>query len=297
MKTIQIDKFSGVRNDVTIERMKPGDLSRGLDIELDETGKPQLRLGVSEIDDVPTHSLWVDEDHCFCVRSGTLHRIMPDLTISDLGLQIQGQRVVYRRINNDTYFTDGVITGAYGLTGLRAWGSSRITANNERLSPPPPGRVLGHFNGRLFIGQDNYLWYTQPYDYEHVNRAVNFLGFSSPVTVFAPVSDGVFVGTEEEISFLKGGDPKSFVRIPKAPYGGVLGTETELPGIYLGGEQKQPQPIQAWMSKQGLCVGLDGGDFVNLTGERYLLPEGVATGASLFKLRGGSPHIVTTLFS
>jgi hypothetical protein len=76
----------------------------------------------------------------------------------------------------------------------------------------------------------------------------------------------------------------------------VLGTETFVPG-HLFGKGEQQGKIALWMSKQGLCAGMDGGQMMNLTGERYSLPDGVATGASLLKLRGKSPQLVTTLFS
>jgi hypothetical protein len=292
-----MDAFSGVRNDVTPERFKPEDLASAVNVELDETGKPQRRLGVTEVDGTSTHSLWAKEDHCLCVRGGNLHRMNVDTTFTNLGMAIRGTRVAYRRVNNTTYFTDNIICGRYDGNTASSWGGSRVTATNVQLLPPLPGVLLGFYNGRIYVGRDNYLWYTEPYDYEHVNLAMNFLGFTAPVTTFAPVSDGVYVGTSEETSFLAGSDPKDFVRKPVSNYGTLLGTEVELPAFYLGGDEKPAKPVQAWMSKKGLCVGLDGGEFMNLTGERFLLPEGVATGASLFKLRGGSPQLVTTLFS
>ena len=121
---------------------------------------------------------------------------------------------------------------------------------------------------------------------------------TSPVRTFAPVSGGLFVGSDDETVFLKGSDPKDFSVEVVANYGTVACTETVVPPHMFGkGETRGQSPAAVWMSKQGLCAGLDGGQFMNLTGDRYKLPEGVSHGVSLLKVRGGTPQVVTSLFS
>jgi hypothetical protein len=400
MKTYQLDAFSGVRNDVSPERFdsphrKTGmtDLLTGTNIELDETGKPYRRLGTTAIDATSTHSLWANDELAYMVRGGTMRQLNPDMSITDLGIPVSGNKVSYRRVGNDVFFSDQLTTGVVGTNGYRPWGivtpaapivtlgagdlrpgnyliaityvrrdgaesgsspfhmytlaayggfavtlpistdplvnqvriylsdgngelpykvatltNSGSTANIVALpqdrdlplrtnlcGPPPAGQIVGYYKGHTFVAEGAFLWYSLPYQYELFHRATGFMGFTSPIKTFSAVTDGIYIGTEDDVSFLRGDDPAQFSREVKAPYGAVLGTECELPPYYFD-DGKNPTPVQLFMTTHGLCVGLDGGQFINLTGGRYVLPDGVATGASLLKVRGESPQLVTSLF-
>lgn len=157
----------------------------------------------------------------------------------------------------------------------------------------PSGQLLGYYHGRIYVAENNYLWYSDPYEYELFKLTSNFIGFDSPVRTFAPVSDGLFVGSDAETLFLRGTDPSDFSVEVVANYGTLMGTEVFVKDHQLGDDAKTDASF--WMSKQGLCMGLDGGEYKNLTGSRYMLPDGVSHGASLLKVRGGTPHIVTNL--
>lgn len=171
-----------------------------------------------------------------------------------------------------------------------------LTPRTLRCGPMPAGQVIGYYKGRVYVAKNNELWYSLPYEFELTHRAMNFIGHTSPIKTFAACSDGIYIGTDDETVFLQGDEPSKFSRKVVAPYGTVLGSEIVIPPHKFG-KGDNPTPAAVWMSKQGLCAGLDGGQFMNLTGDRFALPEGVATGASLLKLRGASPQLVTTLFS
>lgn len=170
-----------------------------------------------------------------------------------------------------------------------------LPVRTQYMSGPPPGQVLGYYKGRLYVARNNYLWYSQPYEYELFDRVGGYIGFSSPVRVFVPVSDGLFVGTESETVFLSGSDPDVFERVEVAPYGAVLGTEQEIPAHYFSDGSIQA-PVWLWASERGVCMGASGGQFKDVTGGRYQLPASVG-GASLFKIRGGTPQFITSLFA
>ena len=400
MKTVQLSTFAGVRNDISLERFsvedgrdKRTDLQAGTNIELDETGKPYRRLGTTVIDDVSTHSLWANDELAYLVRGGTMRQLNPDMTLTDLGIPVAGNRVSYRRVGNDVFFSDQLSTGVVGTNGYRPWGivtpasptvslvagdlrpgnyliavtyvrgdgtesgsspinmyalnayggfsvtvpvsadplvtqvriylsdvngelpyrvatltNSGSTANIVALpqdrdlplrtnlcGPPPAGQVVGYYKGHTFVAEGAFLWYSLAYQYELFHRATGFMGFTSPIKTFSAVTDGIYIGTEDDVSFLRGDDPALFSREPKAPFGTVLGTECEVPPYYFE-EGKNPTPVQLIMTPRGLCACLDGGQFINLTGGRYVPPPSVATGASLLKVRGKSPQLVTSLF-
>ncbi|WP_157288519.1 hypothetical protein [Uliginosibacterium gangwonense] len=168
-----------------------------------------------------------------------------------------------------------------------------VPVRTLHMGPAPSGRVLGYYNGRLYVAQGQWLWYSQPYEFELFDRVGGYLGCPGVVTLFAPVSDGVFVGSDREIVFLQGSDPAEFTRMKAANYGAVLGTAVEVPGYYVGDGTTQG-PIWMWASERGICMGTSGGQFKELTAGRYVLPA-ACSGASLFKVRGGTPHLITAL--
>lgn len=173
-----------------------------------------------------------------------------------------------------------------------------VPLRTQFMGAAPAGQVVGYYNGRAYVAQGRFLHYSQPYEYELFDLASGYLAFPSNIRTFAAVTDGVFVGLDDGTVFLAGSDPTLFERRAVADYGTVLGTEQEVPEHYVLDDNTRAQGAQVmWMSKQGVILGGSGGYYKNLTGGRYLLPPDVKTGASLFKLRGGSPQLVVSLFS
>lgn len=161
--------------------------------------------------------------------------------------------------------------------------------------PAPPGNVLGNYNGRSYSGQGKYLMYSDPYEYELFCPAKNFMMFPSDVRTFSAVEDGIFLGCDAETLFLQGGGPEDFAVKRVANYGTVLGTETYVPGSYLGAEGTIGL-LPMWVSQRGICWGNNGGQMTNLTGNRFTIPA-ASVGASLLKIRNESAWLVSTLFS
>lgn len=173
-----------------------------------------------------------------------------------------------------------------------------VPLRTQFMGPAPAGQLVGYYKGRAYVAQGRFLWHSQPYEYELFDLMSGYLAFPDNIQTFSPVADGVFVGTERETVFLAGRDPSDFDLRRVADYGTVLGTEQEIPEHHVLDEKQRPQgPQVMWMSKHGVCLGGNGGFFKNLTGKRYRLPVDVTTGASLLKVRGGTPQFVVSLFS
>lgn len=389
-KPIELKVSGGVRNDISEERFTRSDLSEGVNVEIDDSGKMWRRLGVSDpIALGVMHSLYSRGGRSYVVKDGVLQHINPDLTFVPM-FSVQ-DRVRYHQVLDSVYATDGISSWQLDGSEHKQWGitppsqpgysigagdlkegtylitttfvrnggeesgapiymsitvpdNSNLIFNlndsadptvvlkrvyvsdingempyfvgevdasetsftlsalpslvypctTQLMSQAPAGEVVGHYRGRMYVAQNNYLWYSQPYNFGLFKQMENFLGFSSPVRTFAAVADGIFLGTDEETSFLQGDDPANFTRTTVANYGTILGTETTVPNIYLREQPDGESPI--WMSKRGTCVGFNGGGFKNLTGSRYILPEGVLSGASLLKVRGGTPHLISSLY-
>jgi hypothetical protein len=142
----------------------------------------------------------------------------------------------------------------------------------ELLTSPPPGHLLAYYNGRIYIADGNVLWYTEPYKYELINLAHNFIPFPERITMVAPVKDGIWLSTTSETHWLGGEDPTAFKSDEKDNHGAIEGTAREIEGQLVRTEGVSPGQAWLWATQKGICVGTAGGFFRNLTHGRYEFP-------------------------
>ena len=208
---------------------------------------------------------------------------------------VVAKRLYMSAPNGETLYLAAELPVAQTTFIAPAAGPKLVALRTQFMGPPPAGEVLGYFNGRLYVGAGRFLWYSQPYEYELFDLTSGFIVLDSNIRTISPVNTGIFVGTETETMFLQGTDPSEFVRIKAAPYGTVLGTEAEVRNdILLEKGAQGMSPV--WMSKTGLCLGQEGGSVLNLTSQRFIMPP-VSEGASLMKIRSGTPQLISTLFA
>ncbi len=169
------------------------------------------------------------------------------------------------------------------------------------MGPPPPGQIVGYFNGRAYIATGPFLFYSQPYEYELFDLRTGFLAFDSDVQTFCAMQDGIFVGTTAKTVFLDGTGPESFISKPASPYGTVMGTEVKVSGDAVGAGvdgvgdgQGIAGTMYFWMSRRGLVLGADGGLVKDLTAKHFVPPVSTS-GAALLKWRTGTPQYVVSL--
>jgi hypothetical protein len=125
-------------------------------------------------------------------------------------------------------------------SGICLPNSSYTIASASNLSNPlrtfnldraPSGQQVRYHNGRLYIAQDNILWYSEKYMYQHFNLSENYIEFPTRIRELMPMESGIWVGSDK-LYFLSGTDPKQFTRVTKDVAGVVEGTGTKVPGIY-----------------------------------------------------------------
>jgi hypothetical protein len=208
--------------------------------------------------------------------------------------QVATKRIYLTDCNGEVAYLAGTLTNSETTLTVNSMPVLGMPVRTQFMGPMPAGRVVGVFAGRSYVASGRYLWYSLPYEYELCDLRSGFVGFSSDVRTFAPCSNGVFVGSDTETVWLAGKDPLTWDLTTVAAYGTVLGTEVIVPGVQVGDGSANGK-VAAWMSTKGLCLGFDGGQMQNVTGGRYIPPE-AREGASLLKIRGGTPQVVTTLF-
>lgn len=143
------------------------------------------------------------------------------------------------------------------------------------LKPPPSGDIIAHYNGRVYIADGTVVWYSESHKPELFNIRRNFLPFDQKVTMFSPVDNGIWIGTNNAVYFLQGDDPmKQMNLVAKAEYGVIQGTAANAEGQYFAGDDPRPPgPSVLFATTRGICLGTSDGIFINLTDGRYQFPS------------------------
>lgn len=134
-------------------------------------------------------------------------------------------------------------------------------------APPPPGQCLCAYHARLLVGQDNAVYLTEPFYPSLVDYRESVLPYDAPITLLHPVTDGVYVGTTQDLWFVAGLDTEELTQRRVASYGVTLGTNVRVPQTAYGG--------LCWSERGILALG-DGGEIkplfegrIALDGTRY----------------------------
>lgn len=157
--------------------------------------------------------------------------------------------------------------------------------------PPPAGSCLAHYNGHALVAVGSRLYFSEPYAPELFDLRRGYR-FSSPITIVAPVDDGVYLGTETEVIFLEGRDVTELVYRPRCDYGAIFGTLA-----YSSADDVNPNAqgrAAIFATTQGICAGYNGGQIANLTQERFSYPV-TKRGAAVVRNYGGSVQYLVVL--
>lgn len=177
------------------------------------------------------------------------------------------------------------VTGAdhYDVT-LPGYASGK-PLDTQFLMKPPPGRIIRHFNGRLYIADAlGTVWFTEPYAPDLVHRARGFFQFPAPVTVMEPAGENGMWFVAEITEFYVGGGPEEFKPQVRLGYGAVYGTSQVL-----------PQTKDAiWYSTRGVVMGTKDGQVTNLQ-EVNVAPDTGSAGALLVREQDGNRHAVVSV--
>ncbi len=120
---MEIAKFRGLVNTVAPERMKPGQLSAALDVDIDDSGAIRTRRGLTQVSATASHSMWANKTLCLVMQGSTLRRMAEDGTTTALATLSSSAFVSYAEYNGVVYLSNGVdaarvVGGAYLPWGL-----------------------------------------------------------------------------------------------------------------------------------------------------------------------------------
>jgi hypothetical protein len=312
-ESIFVGQFTGLKNAVTPERLKPEELQHAFNVDLDNEGQARRREGFRGARRGDCHSLFsTPSGNSFVVSDGWLSRVTHGYHIIPITLG-GARRLSYVEVDGILYYSSEAVSGKimrdftpepWGqIGGAAEWFSPVVNPtdtlpeiNGKPLSPPPMGSHLTAINGRIYIADDKTLWATELYLYDYVDRTKGFVQFDSKITGLAYSGDGIYVGTETGVWFLRGGlnnmERRIVVRSRHIPYSMV-----EVPGDYalVAGEPAlQYRNAVMFMTEDGLIAGFNGGFCRNLTENEMIFPKAL-TASPMFRKRDGiNQYVVTT---
>lgn len=166
--------------------------------------------------------------------------------------------------------------------------------STQYMGAPIPGHMIRYYNGRIYVVKENVVCYTQPYNYELMDLVHGFIQFPDRVTLFAPVKGGIWVSYRKgKTGFLEGSDPEQgFITHWKTAH-----------AVYE--ESQQPDEVTVrgevirgwyWIAPDGVYLGLDGGNLLNKTDNRYAPVSANIAVSFIKKTVDGSKQYVSVLY-
>lgn len=227
------------------------------------------------------HSLWADSETCLFVQSGDLKSLNTAFVASTIKAGVGHARMNYVRPADDIFLTNSSVIG-YIRSGIYY----DFTAPTETYkSLMKPGHLIEWFNGRLYVARGGDVWFSDPVYPGSTDERKNFKRLGGYISLMRAVKDGIYVSNGKETYFMGGLDPGEATLVKVADYPAILGSDVKIDGERIGGLRDPSVRAVLWLSPVGICAGLDGGQFINLTSSFYR-PESSNESRAILRIVG-----------
>lgn len=305
-ESVTLQQFLGVKNTVAPERLKPGELEAAVNVDIDDEGQPRRRRGYTQVDAEPHHSLFTASWGTLGVRSGVLGRIEPGYSFTPITAGVGDAPVAFLETAQFVFYSSVAASGKIrsDLT-VEPWGNadgptwlSPVVNPTATLSPiagrllgsPPTATAMVESGGRIYLAHENLIWATEMFAYDYVDRTRSFMQFEDRITGMGSVQDGFYVGTEAKTYFLTG-SLGQMRRVEVNPEGTLDGSMIDVAADLVRPESSVSRGAVLFMTKRGLCVGLDSGICYNMTQSRVTFPQAERV-AAMLRQQDGMAHYV-----
>lgn len=289
---------SGINNKLDPVRLEydyrkgVSDLAACINCTIDDSGRIARRDGFVATDRTTEawHSLFSCGAYALGVMSDALCVIEPNMAYTALRNVQVGARVSWIRDTDGEkdviFYTNGYQNGRIISKVSHSWPASSYVGPETRktFQAPPLGHLLEIRSSRMFIGQDNVLWYSEPGAMSLFRLAANYLVFPSRLKMLQAVDGGLWISDSESIYFLEGEIMPTALEMPrqtkKADFPAREGTAVKVRGSKIGDGLKDM--VIVFTTEKDICVGTSDGTLLSLTEKKIDLPGGL-TGAGLYK--------------
>lgn len=306
--SVVLGQFAGLKNTVAPERLTAQELEKALNVDIDDSGQVRRRRGYTLAAAGSYHSLYAALGRVYGVKNSQLGLINPDYSFTAI-VAASDRPISYTTVAETIYFSSATHAGTITENVYAPWGaavdgvwlSPVITPTDtlgaisgRMLHTPPKATQVEAYSGRIYLALDKTLWATELYQYHYTDRTRNFMQLEDPITLVMAVNDGLYVGTDRGLYFLKGVFGKFQLQLV-AP-GKVLSGS----GVRAPAEQVHPAARQGavpageaivCMTENGVIAGFDGGTCYNLTSDRMIFPGAMSAAALLRQTDGVTSYV------
>lgn len=290
-----ITRCNGINNKLNPKRLPYNDetgltdLAEGVNIDIDDSGMPETRLGQVSISDGPTHSAFCDGGTAYCAQDGAsytaLYRINADFSLTPIvdytsGLATdftKGAYFSYTQVGSKVFFTNGYQKG-YLIDGVSyAWpvGVYKGPDEQSEFSQAPTCNIIAYFDGRMWVAVDHTIYCSLPYKLGLFRFAKYYFKLSTTVKMIRPVASGVWVSNSTTTGFIKHSDKwdgHTYERKAQVP--AHLGSDYCRLSDLSNSQWQIPGLSAVWSSDEGKTIGTPDGQLINVTSKKLVYPAG-----------------------
>lgn len=257
------------------EKVGLKEMAAAVNVDIDSRMRVSRRKGyASALAITGAHSLFNAGQYALFVAGDALTVLEKDYSYTPIRNVTIGLRMSYATVGDKIYYANGSETGYVTNRLSYVWTAAAYVGpqTNKEFTAPPVGNLLSLYRGRMFVVKGDVAYYSEPFAYSWFNAASNYFNLPGVATMFQAVDDGFFVGTADEIWFFSGVAPNEMSPRRVADYGVIAGTVANVVGRQLN-EVVQSKNVLFMTTPKGVCIGLDGGVFTNLTEQRLVFPS------------------------
>jgi hypothetical protein len=293
-----MDKFTGINNVDDATRLGPVDiggkvfafpLQQANNLIIDNTYALSSRGGFSTsgVTGTDIHSLWADKDNAFYVDGGSLYSF--NYTTGNVirtGLN-RNALMSYVSVNDRVYYTNGFQIGY--IKNLIDY--SVMNPSLEFKQPLPAGECIDYFRGCLLVAKGKVLYISDPLcDYYDTRYGYKIL--PANINMICSAHEGVYVSSNK-VDFLKGRSNEDFELAEAYPSPAIAHTAVKIHGSYL--DDSLSGEFAIWTGENGICIGSETGEVVNLTVGRYTFTAH-GRGAAFVRESSNVRHYINSLY-
>ena len=160
------------------------------------------------------------------------------------------------------------------------------------LSAPPVGQFIGYYNGRIYVAQEEYLYYSEPYNYGAFDMSKNYIVYPEKIRFLKTLNNGVYIGSDK-VYFLRGDDPTEMKQRVAFDCYPVYDTANVIETTLFNFENIFGQGVFFW-SNQGAMIGTEEGFVIPLSNRRYV-PNLFDTGKTFFRQDDGMSNLISSM--
>lgn len=274
-------------------------------IDLDNMGKGKRRLGETSAVAGNFRCGWNTPDgkEAYAMRTTELGRFTGTaFTVIQSGLSATQDMVfepgitMYRGGSssiNVICFTNGEVYGMISEGRV----VSCVASDEDFKLAMTPGQCLCEGGGRMYVGTGPNITASEPYDMETRDERFDTIPFDKTITMIRRAGESIYVSTTERVYWHPGLDLTKKDLEQKQPH-----YSPAIPGCSLRvhseklGLKGVTGYVAVWASEDGVCVGTDTGQIINVSADRISYAPGKKA-AILLREQNGMTHFIITMKS